>query len=114
MKSKRMENGNNSGTNLTKKLQKVQGKLDEVSKEIEDMTFMGVSGGGAVEVMLKGDKTPISIKIKEESKKELVEDVDMLLDLIIAAFNDSLKKVDDYTDKEISRITKGLPLPGLN
>ena len=30
------------------------------------------------------------------------------------SFNDSLKKVDDYTDKEISRITKGLPLPGLN
>ena len=115
MKSKRIENGNSNGTtNLTKKLQKVQGKLDEVSKEIEDMTFMGVSGGGAIEVLLKGDKTPISIKIKEESKSELVEDVDMLLDLIIAAFKDSLKKVDNYTDKEISRITKGLPLPGLN
>lgn len=114
MKSKRIANGDNSGTNLTKRLQKVQGKLDEVSKEIEDMTFMGISGGGAVEVLLKGDKTPISIKIKEESKKELVGDIDMLLDLIIAALNDSLKKVDSYTDKEISRITKGLPLPGLN
>ncbi len=114
MKSKRLENMDSGRTNLTKKLQKVQGKLDEVSKEIEDMSFMGISGGGAVEVMLKGDKTPISIKIKEESKKELVSDIDMLLDLIIAAFNDSLKKVDDYTDQEISKITKGLPIPGLN
>ncbi len=114
MKSKRLENVENSQSNLTKKLQKVQGKLDEASKEIGEMTFIGMSGGGAIEVILKGDKTPISIKIKEESKKDLKEDMNMLFDLIIAAFNDSLQKIDDYTDKEISRITKGLPIPGLS
>ena len=114
MKSKRLDNINGGQNNLTKKLQKVQGRLDEASKEISEMTFIGIAGGGAVEVMVKGDKTPVKIKIKEESKKDLIKDTDMLLDLIIAAFNDSLQKIDDYTDQEIAKITKGLPFPGLN
>lgn len=114
MKSRRLDNVGGNQNNLTKRLEKVQGELDEASKEIGEMTFMGVAGGGAVEIMLKGDKTPVKIKIKEESKKELVKDLDMLLDLIVAAFNDSLQKIDEYTDKEIAKITKGLPFPGLN
>ena len=114
MKSKRLDNVDGNQNNLTKRLEKVQGRLDEVSKEIAEMTFMGIAGGGAVEVMLKGDKTPIKIKIKEESKKELTKDTEMLLDLIVAAFNDSLKKIDEYTDREIAKITKGLPFPGLS
>lgn len=114
MKSRRMDTAGSEQINLSKKLQKVQGKLDEMYKEIEDMTFMGVSGGGVVEVMLKGDKSPVSIKIKKESEKELKNDFPMLIDLIIAAFNDGIKKVDDYTDKEISKVTKGIPLPGIN
>lgn len=114
MKSRRIDTSASEQANLSKKLQKVQGKLDEMYKEIEDMTFMGVSGGGVVEVMLKGDKSPINIKVKKESEKELKNDFSMLIDLIIAAFNDGIKKIDEYTDKEISKVTKGIPLPGIN
>jgi len=113
MKSRSSKIGGNNQNNLTERLQKVQERLDDISKEIGEMKFIG-SAGGAIEVMLKGDKTPIEIKIKEESKEELLKTPDMLLDLIVAAFNDCLKKIDEYTDQEISRVTKGLPIPGLN
>lgn len=115
MKSRRL-NGQNSQENLSKKLQQVQGELDEVSKNIEEMSFMGISGGGAAEVVLKGSKLAESIKISEEAKKDLEKDKDSLeniLDLIVAAFNDALQKIDSYTDNEISNITKGLNIPGL-
>ena len=123
MKSKRLSNFTGEQNNMAKKLQKVQTKLDEVSKEIEEMSFIGISGGGVVEVMLKGDKNLISIKVSDDFKNEMKikEDekgeensLSMLLDLIVAAANDGLSKIDEYTDKEISKITKGIPIPGLN
>lgn len=116
MKSRKLGNIGNTNNNLdmTKKLKKMQNKLDVVSKEIEEMTFIGISGGGTIEVMIKGDKTPLNIKIKEESKEELKNDLAMLFDLVIAALNDGFKKIDEYTDKEIERVTAGLPIPGLN
>lgn len=116
MKSKRLDNAGMNGAqnNMAKRLQKVQGQLDDISKEISDMEFMGSSGGDAVQVIAKGDKTILEISIKESSKEEFLKDMDMLLDLIAAAANDALKKVDEYTDQEISKITKGIPIPGLN
>jgi len=116
MKSRKLDGAGMEGAqnNMAVKLQKVQGQLDDISKVIADMEFIGTAGGGEVETTVKGDKIVKEIKIKKESQKKLVEDLDMLFDLIVAATNDALRKVDEYTDQEISKITKGIPIPGLN
>lgn len=116
MKSRKLDGAGMEGAqnNMAMKLQKVQGQLDDISKVIADMEFIGTAGGGEVETTVKGDKIVKEIKVKKESQKKLVEDLDMLFDLIVAATNDALRKVDEYTDQEISKITKGIPIPGLN
>lgn len=111
MKSRHTGDIGNNQKNLSKKLQNIQNELDKVSKEIEEMNFIGKSGGEAIEVIVKGDKTPIKIEIKESEKESLKEDLPMLFDLIIAALKDGFQKIDEYTDKEIGKVTKGLPMP---
>ncbi|MEG1752238.1 MAG: YbaB/EbfC family nucleoid-associated protein [Clostridia bacterium] len=78
--------GGNIG-NLMKQAQKMQEDLQKVKKEISQTEFVGKSGGGMVEVVLLGGNNVKQVKLQ----KQIVdpEDVEMLEDLILAAFNDA-------------------------
>ena len=92
--------GNMAG--MMKKVQKMQ---DELKRKTVDVT----SGGGAVKITMNGEKQVVNLVIDPAAVDP--EDVEMLQDLISAAFNEATKKVDDMMASEMGKLTSGLGLP---
>ena len=93
---------------MLKQAKDMQGKLQE---EMAEMRIEGSSGGGMVAVTVDGTKNLISLKIDPEVVNK--EDVGMLQDLIIAAFNDANAKVDETLSQKLGALGMGLKIPGL-
>lgn len=95
--------------NFKDMLKKAQEMQEKIKKELSEMRIEGTSGGGMVTVVLDGAKNLISIKIEPEIVKS--GDIEMLQDLIIAAFNDAGAKVDEAMSEKLGSL--GLKIPGL-
>lgn len=95
--------------NLMKQAQRMQRQMEESQKEMETKEFSATSGGGAVEVIVSGKKEITKINLKEEVVDP--EDIEMLQDLIIAAVNEALRKVDEESQNSMSKLTGGMGLP---
>ena len=95
---------------LMKQAQAMQEKMAEMQAQLEAVEMTGVAGGGTVQLTLngKGDLKKVAID------KALVdpEEVEVLEDLIVAAFNDAKRKVSAYAEQEMQKLTGGLQLPG--
>lgn len=76
---------------LMRQAQKMQEDMNRAKQELEESEFSSSVGGGMVEVVMKGDKTMKSIKIKEEVVDP--DDVEMLEDLVVSAVNDCLGQI---------------------
>ena len=85
--------GGNQMQQLMKQAQKMQEDLQRKQKELEDKTFSSTSGGGMVTVEMNGKRQITKLSIRPEIVS--ADDVEMLEDLIIAAFNETSKKIDD-------------------
>ena len=92
--------------NLMKQAQKMQKQMEEAQKQLEELEVTATAGGGAVEVTVSGSKEIKQIKLSEEVVDP--EDIEMLEDLIVAAVNEALRKVDDASSQSMSKITGGL------
>jgi len=97
--------------NLQKMLKKAQEMQEQLQRETAEMRIEGSSGGGMITIVLDGTKNVISIEIDPEVVNK--EDVEMLQDLIIAAFNDANSKVDEALAEKLGGLSPGLKLPGL-
>nr|WP_026221791.1 YbaB/EbfC family nucleoid-associated protein [Domibacillus aminovorans] len=95
--------------NMMKQMQKMQKQMQEAQEELAEKKFEGSSGGGMVKISISGQKEIVDVQIKEEVVDP--EDIDMLQDLILAAVNDALKKVDNETNQRMGQFTKGMNLP---
>ena len=95
--------------NLMKQAQKMQAELAKAQEEVKTMSFEATAGGGMVKVTALGDNTIQSIAIDPEAVDP--EDVEMLQDLIIAAVNEALRKMDTASSGGMAKLTgmKGLP-----
>lgn len=100
--------GNMAG--MMKKVQKLQAEMTKMQEELKQKTVDVSAGGGAVKVVMTGEKQISSLKIDPSAVDP--EDVEMLEDLVSAAINEALKKVDDMMAKEMGKLTGGLP-PGM-
>jgi len=69
------------------------------------------SGGGMVTVVVNGKYEIVSLKVEKEVVNS--DDVEMLQDLITAAVNEGMRKVQEMTASEMSKVTGGLSIPGL-
>lgn len=96
---------------MIKQAQKMQNQITELQEDIENREFSATAGGGAVEVVINGNKTLKSLSIKPEVVDP--EDIDMLQDLIISAVNEAINNVETTTESEMSKITGGVSIPGL-
>ena len=96
--------------NLMKQAQKMQKQMEESQKALEEKEFSASAGGGAVEVTVSGKKEITSVKLKEEVVDP--EDIEMLEDLIMAAVNEALRKVEEETASSMSKLTGGMGLGG--
>ena len=92
--------------NLMKQAQKMQRQMEEASKEIEEKEITAAAGGGVVEVTVSGKKEVTKIKIDPEAVDP--DDVEMLEDLIMAAINEALRQMDEYSQQSMSKITGGI------
>ncbi len=93
-------------TNLMKQAQRMQRQMEEASKEIEEQEVTTTAGGGAVEVTVSGKKEITGIKLAEEVVDP--EDIEMLEDLIMAATNEALRKVEEMSQESMDKITGGM------
>ncbi|HAE42878.1 MAG TPA: YbaB/EbfC family nucleoid-associated protein [Clostridiales bacterium] len=112
-KGRRMPGGMPGGNmnNMMKQVQKMQQQMAEVQKELEVKEVDATAGGGAVTAVVNGKKELIRIQISPEVVDP--EDVDMLQDLIVAAVTEASKKAEEMMEREMSKVTGGLNLPGM-
>ena len=96
---------------IMKQAQEMQQKLQEAQAEAETMTEEGSSGGGMVKVVAKGDNSIESIVIDPSVVDP--NDIEMLQDLITAAVNAGLQKVQGSVKKRLEGAAGGMSIPGL-
>ena len=101
--------GNMQG--MMKKVQKMQAEMMKMQEELKTRTVETTVGGGALTIVANGKKEIESIKIKPEAIDP--DDVEMLQDLIVSGVNEALRKIDEMTEREMSKITGGMKLPGM-
>ena len=78
----------------------------ENQKALEEKEFTAAAGGGVVEVTISGKKEVTKVSLKEEVVDP--DDIEMLEDLIMAATNEALRKVEEETNAVMSKLTGGL------
>ena len=96
---------------ILKQAQQMQKKMQEMQQKTESLTQEGSAGGGMVTATVNGKGQLVSVKIDPSIVNQ--SDVEMLEDLIIAAFNDAKNKIDAQMNQEMSNITGGMNIPGL-
>ena len=94
--------------NLMKQAQKMQENLQKAQAEIAAMEVVGESGGGLVSVVITGRHEVRRIRIDDSL---VGDDKDMLEDLVAAAFNDAVHKVERTMQEKMSGLTAGMGLP---
>ena len=98
---KGMNFGGGNMQNLMRQAQKMQEQMQaqmaRAEEELENAELKGVSGGGMVEVTVNGKKQVLGVSIRPEVVDP--DDVEMLEDLIVAAFNEASNKADELEAK---------------
>jgi DNA-binding YbaB/EbfC family protein len=94
--------------NIMKQAQKMQENLQKAQAEIASLEIAGESGGGLVSVLMTGRYEVRRIRIDDSL---VGEDKDMLEDLVAAAFNDAVHKVERTVQDKMSGLTSGMGLP---
>jgi len=97
---------------LMKQAQKMQADMARAQEELKEITVEGASGGGMVKVTVNGKGEPLSIKIDPQVVDP--EDVEILEDMVLAAFLDAMRLAGEASNEKIQKITGGIPggLPG--
>ena len=96
---------------LMKQAQKMQRDLQKAQEDLANMVLEGTAGGGMVTVKMNGHNKVLGIKIDPEVVDP--DDVEMLEDLIVAAFNEARDKIAKTSESEMSKLTGGMKIPGL-
>jgi DNA-binding YbaB/EbfC family protein len=94
--------------NLMKQAQAMQESMQKAQEELASLEVTGESGGGMVKVTMTGKHEVRRVAIDDSL---LADDKDMLEDLVSAAINDAVHKVEATTQERMSGLTSGLNLP---
>src|SRR3954468_3927113 len=96
------------GGNMMKQAMALQANMKKAQDEIANMEVTGESGGGMVKVTMTGKHEVKRVQIEPQV---VSEDREMLEDLIAAAINDAVNKVDLRVQEKMSSLTDGMQLP---
>lgn len=97
-------------TKILKQAQKLQKQMQEMQEALGSKEVEASAGGGMLTAKVNGKKEMVSLKIDPEV---LSEDPEMIEDLVVAAVNEAMKKVDELIKEEMGKVTGGLPIPGM-
>lgn len=94
--------------NLMKQAQKMQEDMKQMQEEVARAEVTGESGAGLVKVVMNGRHDVKQVSLDDSI---LREDKEMLEDLLAAAVNDAVRKVEAYSQEKMSSVTSGMQLP---
>ncbi len=97
--------------NIQQMMKQAQQMQQRIQKQMAEMRVEATAGGGMVTVVMSGNKQLISLKIDPEVVSK--DDVEMLQDLIVAAFNDAHRKVDEELEQQLGGMMGGMKIPGM-
>ena len=97
--------------NIMKQAQRMQKQMEEQQKEFETKEFTAAAGGGAVSVTVTGKREVTEVKLSPDVVDP--DDIEMLQDLVMAAVNEALRKVDEENSANMNKIAGGLGNMGL-
>ena len=92
--------------NLMKQAQKMQKQMEDTTKELQETEYEATAGGGVVTVVITGKKEVKSVKLAEEVVDP--DDIEMLEDLIVAATNEALRKMEADAQAKMGKLNGGL------
>lgn len=93
---------------MMKKAQEMQGKMQEMQEQVAKLEVTGEAGAGLVKVLMTGRNDVKSIDIDPSL---LAEQKDVLEDLVAAAVNDAVRRVEEAKTQKMSGLTEGLNIP---
>ena len=93
---------------LMQQAQQMQSKLKKVQNELAKSEILGESGGGLVKVLMNGRHEICRVAIDDSL---MSDDKEMIEDLVAAAMNDAVHKLEDETSEQMSEVTSGMQLP---
>ena len=94
---------------MMKAASEMKGKMEAMQAELADMVVEGRSGGGLVTVALSGKGDLKGLKIDPSLANP--SEIEVLEDLVVAAFNDAKSKSEAEVQRKMSEVTAGLPIP---
>jgi DNA-binding YbaB/EbfC family protein len=94
--------------NIMKQAQQMQANMQKLQEELARMEVTGQSGGGMVSVVMNGRHEVRRVDIDPSL---LADDKDMLEDLVAAAINDAVHKVESTSQERMASVTAGMNLP---
>ncbi len=94
---------------LMQQAQQMQDNIKKAQEELASLEIHGESGGGLVKVLMMGNKEVRKVTIDDSL---VGDDRDMLEDLVAAAFNDAVRRINRVRDEKMAEFTEGFELPG--
>ena len=96
---------------MLQQAQKMQEDMQNLQEELDGREYEVSAGGGAVNVKINGKKQILALDMDPEIVDP--DDIETLSDILIAAVNEAIKRVDDTNAAEMQKITGALGMPGL-
>ena len=96
---------------MIKQAQKMQEDMETLQAELDEREYDISAGGGMVTLKINGKKEVLSMEIKPEIVDP--DDTETLADIIIAAVNEGIKRVEETNSSEMAKVTGNIGLPGM-
>ena len=96
---------------MLKQAQKMQEDMAAKQEELNAREYDVSAGGGVVNVKINGKKEILAIDLKPEIVDP--DDIETLSDILVAAINEAIKRVEDTNSEELNKITGPMNMPGL-
>jgi len=96
---------------MIRQAQKMQEDMEKLQEELEQKEYTVQAGGGAVTVVIGGDKVIKTIDISPDIVDP--DDIETMQDILVAAVNEAFKTVENINSEAMSKITGGMNVPGM-
>ena len=96
---------------MLRQAQKMQEDMAAKQAELDEREYDVSAGGGVVNVKINGKREILAIDLKPEIVDP--DDIETLSDILVAAVNEAIKRVEDTNNSEMNKITGPMNLPGL-
>ncbi len=96
---------------MIRQAQKMQEEMEVLQADLDAREYDVSAGGGVVNIKINGKKEILSIDIKPEIVDP--DDIETLSDILVAAVNEAIKRVEDTNSAEMSKVTGNMSMPGL-